>query len=89
MTAARGIVEIDVHGMTWYQAVTAVEALIRRTGRATYRIRVVHGYNSGTRLRDMIRRHFSRHPAVIRIEVGLNPGQTDLVLRELFSPEAR
>lgn len=75
------IVELDVHGMTLYQAQIAVDAALRRAGGA-YRIRVIHGYRGGTALRDGIRERYTAHPKVLRVELGLNPGQTDLVLRE-------
>ena len=75
------IVELDVHGMTLYQAQIAVDAALRRAGGA-YRIRVIHGYRGGTALRDGIRARYAAHPKVKRVELGLNPGQTDLVLRE-------
>ena len=58
-----------------------VEAL-RRAGRSVYRIEVVHGYHRGTDLKDMVRRVYGHHPKVLRLEVGLNPGATELVLRE-------
>ncbi len=29
-----------------------------------------------------IRKEYAKHPKVLRIELGLNPGETDLVLRE-------
>ncbi len=75
------IVELDVHGMTLCQAQIAVDAALRRAGGA-YRIRVIHGYRGGTALRDGIRARYAAHPKVLRVELGLNPGQTDLVLRE-------
>ena len=75
------IVELDVHGMTLYQAQIAVDAALRRAGGA-YRIRVIHGYRGGTALRDGIRARYAAHPKVLRVELGLNQGQTDLVLRE-------
>lgn len=75
------IIELDVHGMTLYQAQIAVDAALRRAGGA-YRIRVVHGYRGGTALRDGIRARYGAHPKVLRVEPGLNQGQTDLVLRE-------
>ena len=78
---SESIVELDVHGMTLYQAQTAIDAALRRAGGA-YRIRVIHGYRGGTALRDGIRGRYAAHPKVRRIELGLNPGQTDLVLRE-------
>jgi len=75
------IVEMDVHGMTLYQAQTAIDAALKRAGGA-YRIRVIHGFHGGTALRDGIRERYAAHPKVKRIELGLNQGQTDLVLRE-------
>ena len=75
------IVEIDVHNMTLYQAKIAIDAKLRRS-KGAYRVRVIHGYHGGTVLRDAIRRDYSKHPQVKRIELGLNMGETDLVLRE-------
>ena len=75
--------EIDIHAMTQIQAQAAVDAILRRTKGEVYRLRVIHGYRSGTALRDMIRRRYASHPKVLRVELGLNPGITDLVLREL------
>lgn len=77
-----GILELDLHGMNAYQAKTAVDAALRRAKGGTYRLRLIHGYRSGTALRDMLRTAYRSHPKVLRIELGLNPGETDLVLRE-------
>lgn len=78
-----GIERIDVHGCTQVQAQTVIDSKLRRATGATYRLRIVHGYSRGTALRDMIRKNYAKHPKVIRVELGLNPGETDLVLREL------
>ena len=78
-----GTVTIDLHGMNVHQAQVAIDAALRRAGRATYRIELIHGYHSGSALRDMIRKTYGKHPKVLRIELGLNMGATDLVLREL------
>lgn len=75
--------ELDVHAMTRVQAEAAIDAALRRADRGVYRIRVIHGYHGGTVLRDMVRSRYARHPKVLRIELGLDQGQTDLVLREL------
>ncbi len=77
-----GTVRLDLHGMTCTQAQTAIDATLRRTGGSVYRLELIHGYHSGTQLRDMIRRTYARHPKVKRLEFGLNPGSTELVLRE-------
>ena len=44
--------ELDVHNMTKVQAVTAIDAMLRRADAGVYRIRVIHGYHGGTVLRD-------------------------------------
>ena len=75
------IIELDVHGMTVTQACVAIDAALRRA-KGAYRIRVIHGYHGGTALRDGIRGHYGVNGKVKRVELGLNPGQTDLVLRE-------
>ena len=77
-----GTVEVNVHGMTVVQAQTAIDAKLRRANSSVYRLRIIHGYNSGTVLRDMIRKNYGKHPKVRRIELGLNQGVTELVLRE-------
>ena len=76
------IITIDVHGMTQYQAQIAINAQLRRAPSGVYRLRIIHGYHSGTALRDMIRREYGKNTKVKRIEFGLNQGETDLVLRE-------
>ena len=75
--------EIDVHGMNRVQAFTAIDAVLRRANGSVYTVRVIHGYHNCTVLQDSIRKHYKEHPKVIRIELGLNPGETDLILREL------
>ena len=75
------ILEIDLHGRNAYQARVAIDAALRRAGAGVYRIRIIHGCNSGTTLRELVRAEYSRHPRVLRI-AGANPGATELVLRE-------
>lgn len=77
-----GTVRLDIHGMNCTQAQAAIDAALRRAGGSVYRLEVVHGYHGGTRLRDMVRRTYARHPRVKRLEIGLNQGATELVLRE-------
>ena len=75
--------EIDVHNMTRVQAIAAIDAVLRRAGSGVYRVRVIHGYHGGTVLRDAVRKHYAAHPKVKRIQIGLNQGETELILREL------
>lgn len=83
MKLTSGFQEIDVHSMTKVQAITVIDAQLRRASTSVYRLRVIHGYHNGTVLRDAVRAHYKDHPKVKRIELGLNPGETDLILRDL------
>ena len=76
--------EIDIHQMNKVQAIAAVDARLKRADSGVYSIRVIHGYHSGTVLRDMVRSRYAKHPKVKRVELGLNPGETTLVLRDLW-----
>ena len=76
------VVELDLHGKNTYQAKIAVDAALRRAS-GVYRIRLIHGYNAGTAIRDMIMDSYAGHPRILRVETGSNKGITDLVLREL------
>ena len=82
MISGAGIVQLDIHGMNHHQAKVAIDAALRRS-KGVYRIRIIHGGNHNTVLRDMIAEEYSDHPLVLRIERGANGGQSDLVLREL------
>lgn len=79
-----GILELDIHEMNQFQARTMIAARLKKAKADVYRIRVIHGYHNGTVLRDMVRKEFKGHPKVKRIELGMNQGETDLVLRDLF-----
>lgn len=79
-----GIVELDVHGMRTEEAVDAIQKHIRTAQKNIYRIRIIHGYHGGTRIKAAIREEFGfgREPKVLRIAPGQNDGITELVLRE-------
>lgn len=79
-----GIIEMDVHGMNREQACEAILRQVHAAGNAVYRIRVIHGFHGGTRIRGMIREEFGyeREPKVKRLEMGTNQGITELILRE-------
>ena len=77
-----GILELDLHGCTVYQAEVAVDAALRRAKGGTYRLRLIHGYHRGTELQQFLRKKYKNHPKVLRLELGMNPGVTEFVLRE-------
>lgn len=77
-----GVITIDLHGKNTYQAKVTIDAQLRRAGGGTYRLRVIHGYHSGSALRDFIRETYGSHPKVRRLVVSPDGGATELVLRE-------
>lgn len=77
-------VKIDLHGMRRDEAERAVENALSRAGAGTYQIRIIHGFNRGTGLRDMIYESFRYDKRIKRIMPGENQGMTVLVLKELF-----
>ena len=76
------VITADLHSKTAYQAKVTVDALLRRAGTGTYRIRLIHGSHGGTALRDFIQTEYSRHPKVKRLLLSPDGGATELVLRE-------
>ena len=79
---SESILELDIHGMTQVQARTAIDAKLRRAGSGVYRLRIIHGYHSGTALRELIRTEYAHHPKVKRLILSADGGATVLVLRE-------
>lgn len=79
-----GIIEIDVHGKNVEAAIEEIKKYLCNAKSSVYRIRIIHGYHGGTRIRDAIRDEFSygREPKVKRITMGDNQGITELILRE-------
>jgi len=77
------IIDIDLHGMFRDEAIKAIDKALKSADSGTYQIRLVHGYNHGTSLKNMIIDEYRYHPKVLRVKPGDNLGTTVLVLREL------
>ena len=77
------IITIDLHGLFRDEAIKVIDKALKQADDSTYQIKLVHGYNRGTSLKDMIFDEFRYHPKVLRIKPGDNLGTTILVLREL------
>jgi len=83
MTENAAIITVDVHGMDKRSAKIYIDSKLKQAGKGVYRIRIIHGFHGGTELRTMVRKVYGAAGSkVLRVEVGLNPGETDLVLRE-------
>ena len=79
----RPIIEVDLHGLFRDEAVKVIDRALKNADDSTYHIRLIHGYNRGTSLKNMIIEEYRYHPKVKRIQPGDNLGTTILVLREL------
>lgn len=79
-----GIITVDLHGLTVRQARARLLFELKRATDADYSLRVLHGYHGGTAIKEMVLSEFAAHPKVRRVERGVNPGETVLVLRPLY-----
>lgn len=77
-------VKINLHGMCQEEAVRVIDRAIRNVDSSTYQIHLIHGYNRGSSLRNMIYDECRYEPKVKRIIPGENPGITILMMRELY-----
>lgn len=77
------IINIDLHGMLREEAIKVIDKALKNADGSTYQIKLIHGYNRGTSLKNMIMDEYRHHPKVLRIKPGDNLGITILVLREL------
>lgn len=79
-----GIIEMDLHGDSYEEALKKVEQVVESANTSIYRIRVIHGFHGGTSIKGMLKEEFSygRSKKVLRVIGGNNEGITELVLRE-------
>lgn len=76
-------IEVDLHGLFQDEAIKVIDRALKNADASTYQIKLIHGYNRGTSLKNMIVEEYKYHPKVLRIKPGDNLGITILVLREL------
>ena len=74
-------IEVNIHGMTKQEAKRGVERLLSRADKNVEEIKVIHGYNNGQVLRDMVRREL-KHPRISTKLICLNPGETRIILKQ-------
>ena len=77
-------ITVDLHGLRREEAERKIEKVLASAGSGTYQIRLIHGFNRGTNLKEMIYDSFKYDKKVKRIMPGENQGITILVLKELF-----
>ena len=76
-------IKVDLHDMRREEALKAIEAAFKRADGGTYQIQVIHGFNRGTSLKQMVYEEYQYDNRIKRIKPGDNQGVTVLVLRDL------
>jgi len=75
------IVEIDIHGLTEQVAIKTLEKFIVSCDHSVTEIVVIHGFNSGNVLKDMVRNSNKlRSKRIRRRKISMNQGETILDL---------
>ena len=77
-------IKVDLHGLRQEEAIRVIDRAIASADSSTYQIQLIHGYNRGTSLRNMIYDEYRYEKKVKRIIPGDNQGITILVLKELY-----
>ena len=77
------VISVELHGLFREDAIKVIDKALKNADDSTYQIKLIHGYNRGTSLKNMITEEYKYHPKVLRIKPGDNLGTTILVLREL------
>lgn len=81
VTQRRGnVIEVNLHGLTAPDAKRQLEQLLSRLDAGAEELIVIHGYNNGQVLRDMVRNQL-KHPRIQAKLLSLNPGQTRILLK--------
>lgn len=70
---------LDIHGMTVQEAEACIHKTISSLSKDYGQIQVIHGYRTGNRLQDMVRKKL-KSPRVKQKLLTMNPGETILVL---------
>ena len=72
-------VEIDIHNMRCDEAKRYIERFLSDADGSVKKVVIIHGYTSGTVLRDMVRTRL-KHRRIRSKQLSLNPGITTLYL---------
>lgn len=73
-------VEIDIHNMMRADAKKYLERFLSSANGNVKEVTVIHGYSSGTVLRDMVRKNLKHYRIKHKIVSMVNPGVTILEL---------
>ena len=75
------VIEIDIHSYERFEAKNKLMKLISEAPADVKEIVIVHGYNSGTVLRDMVRNELRHSRIRDKMPSVINPGITTVFLK--------
>lgn len=80
----KDIMELYLQGMSLEEAKQLIDQELSKAPPSVYRIRLFHGIDYGTHIRDMVFDEYQPEmvPRIIRVETGWNQGITELVLKD-------
>lgn len=70
---------VDLHGLTVYEAKMVLDRFLDRLPRDVNEVSVIHGYQSGVRLRTFVNK-YEHHKVISKIKT-MNPGETIFVIK--------
>lgn len=70
---------VDLHSMKVWDAWNYLDRLIEMTPKGVNEIVVIHGYNNGTSLMNMVRKEY-KNDRVSKKYISWNEGRTSLIL---------
>jgi DNA-nicking Smr family endonuclease len=70
---------VDLHGLTVYEAKMVLDRFLDRLPKETTEVAVIHGYQSGVRLRTFVSK-YEHHKVIGKIKT-INPGETVFVIK--------
>lgn len=74
------LIELDIHGMYAQDAKREIERYLSNISPKVQEVVVIHGYNQGQILKNMVRKQL-KHPRIASKIISLNEGQTRLILK--------
>lgn len=75
------ILNVDIHGMRVEEAKSRLQTIIANCGADVKEIVVIHGYNKGQALKNMVRNELEA-PRIKRIRAAYNAGQSVIELKK-------
>jgi DNA-nicking Smr family endonuclease len=70
---------VDLHGLTVYEAKLVLDRFLDRLPKGVIEVSVIHGYQSGVRLRTFVSQ-YEHHKVTGKIKT-VNPGETIFVIK--------